>query len=207
MKLYIEPKKQAEIVSAIKDRKRMKHKLIDEANPWKTNSSREIYSNPWIKVREDKVTTPANTDGIYSVVEFQNSAVGIVPLDSAGYTWLVGQWRYPLQEYSWEIIEGGCPINEEPLDCAIRELKEEAGLVAQNYQEILNMSLSNSSTDDRATVYLATDIEIGEAEPEETEDLKLIRLPLSEAIEYAMTGKIHDAISVAALLKLKILGY
>ena len=180
--------------------------MIDEGNPWKLTSSEEIYQSPWIKVREDKVITPAGTEGIYSVVEFQNSAVGIVPVDSEGNTWLVGQWRYPLNKYSWEIIEGGCPKGELPEECARRELKEEAGLTAKTLTPFLEMSLSNSSTDDQVIVYLAQGLEIGISEPEDTEDLQLVKMPLTQAFDYVMQGRIHDAISVAALLKLKQLG-
>ncbi|MER2490894.1 NUDIX domain-containing protein [Catenovulum sediminis] len=177
--------------------------MKDEHNPWQTHSTKEIYKNAWIRVREDKVTTPANTAGIYSVVEFQNLAVGIVPIDEEGNTWLVGQWRYPLNQYSWEIIEGGCPKGESPSDCALRELKEEAGLTATSTEAFLEMSLSNSSTDDKAIVYIAKGISEGQAEPEETEQLQLVKLPLAEAYQYVMEGRIHDAISIAALLKLK----
>ncbi|EWH11578.1 nudix hydrolase [Catenovulum agarivorans DS-2] len=185
----------------------MTSKLTDESNPWLVHSSQEIYANAWIRVREDKVTTPANTPGIYSVVEFQNLAVGIVPIDQHGNTWLVGQWRYPLESYSWEIIEGGCPKGEKPEDCALRELKEEAGLVADKLQPFMELSLSNSSTDDTAVVYVATGLTEGEAEPEETEQLQLTKMPLSQVYELVLAGKIHDAISVAAILKLKALGY
>ena len=181
--------------------------LNDEANPWVVHSSKEIYSNAWIRVREDQVTTPAHTQGIYSVVEFQNLAVGIVPIDNNGNTWLVGQWRYPLDAYSWEIIEGGCPKGEKPEDCALRELKEEAGLTAEKLMPFMELSLSNSSTDDRAIVYLATGIVEGEAEPEETEQLQLVKMPLTQVYELVMNGKVHDSISVAAILKLKALGY
>lgn len=181
--------------------------MQDEGNPWQVKHSEDIYQSAWIKVREDKVITPGGTDGIYSVVEFQNSAVGIVPIDEDGNTWLVGQWRYPLNAYSWEIIEGGCPIGEKPEDCALRELKEESGLTAKTLTPFLEMSLSNSSTDDQVIVYVAKGLKMGEAEPEDTEALQLVKLPLTEAFEYVMQGRIHDAISVAALLKLKQLGY
>ncbi len=181
--------------------------MKDEGNPWHVKSTEEIYQSPWIKVREDKVITPAGTDGIYSVVEFQNSAVGIVPIDDEGNTWLVGQWRYPLGAYSWEIIEGGCPKGEAPVECARRELKEEAGISAQTLTPFLEMSLSNSSTDDQVIVYIAKGLTLAEAQPEETEALQLVKMPLAEAFEYAMQGKIHDAISVAALFKLKHQGY
>ncbi|WP_017444552.1 NUDIX domain-containing protein [Gayadomonas joobiniege] len=180
--------------------------MLDEKNPWTLLSSRQIYENPWIKVREDKVLTPAATEGIYSVVEFQNSAVGIVPVDEEGNTWLVGQWRYPLNKYSWEIIEGGCPKGEASEVTAQRELQEEAGITAKHLKPFLQMSLSNSSTDDQVIVYLATGLTFGDAAPEETEDLKLVKMPLQQAYEYALSGRIHDAISVAALFKLKLEG-
>lgn len=180
--------------------------MNDEGNPWQVLSSQEIYKNPWIRVREDKVLTPAKTHGIYSVVEFQNSAVGIIPVDEEGYTWLVGQWRYPLNKYSWEIIEGGCPKGESSEETALRELKEEAGIQAETLEPILQMSLSNSSTDDQVIVYVARGLTLGDAEPEDTEALQIKKMPLQQAYEYALQGRIHDAISVAALFKLKLMG-
>lgn len=174
-------------------------------NPWQTHSSTPIYQNPWIKVREDKVTTPAGTPGIYSVVEFQNHAVGVVAIDDNDQIVLVGQYRYPLQAYSWEIPEGGCPKGEDPAHCAIRELKEETGLVAEHVSAFMQLALSNSSTDDRATVFIATGLTQEEAEPEDTEDLQVIKLPFSEALAWVNNGKITDAISVAAILRVQLM--
>jgi len=94
----------------------------DESNPWKTNETRQIYENPWLRIREDAVIQPDGKPGIYGVVHFRNKAVGVLPIDDDGCTYLIGQYRYPLGIYSWEIPEGGCPEGEETLLAAQREL-------------------------------------------------------------------------------------
>ena len=172
-------------------------------SPWITHKTRTVYDNPWIHVTESDVTNPGGGEGIYGVVHFKNRAIGIVPVDDQGFTWLVGQYRYTLDSYEWEIPEGGCPSGESPLAAAQRELVEETGLVAENYEVLLdNIALSNSVTDERATIYLATGLTMTEASPEETEDLKIRRLPLENAIKMVGTGEITDAVSVMALLQL-----
>ena len=120
------------------------------------------------------------------------------------HTWLVGQYRFPLQQYSWEIPEGGAPEGTDPLLSAYRELKEETGFTAQSWQHLITMHLSNSVSDELALVYLATDLMAGEWEPEETEQLQLKRVHVQEAFAMVANGVITDAISVAALLKLQV---
>ncbi len=176
--------------------------MTDE-NPWTTHSTHTVYDNPWIRVTESEVTTPAGSPGIYGVVHFKNRAIGVVPVDEEGHTWLVGQYRYPLGTYEWEIPEGGCPEGEAPLEAARRELLEETGLVAGHYRVLLeNLALSNSVSDERVTIYLATDLVQDTPCPEDTEVLRLRRLPLTEAIAMARSGQITDAVSVIALLAL-----
>jgi len=173
------------------------------ASPWITHRTRTVYDNPWIQVTESDVTNPGGGDGIYGVVHFKNRAIGIVPIDEEGHTWLVGQYRYTLGSYEWEIPEGGCPDGETPLAAAKRELAEETGLVAKNYEVLLdNIALSNSVSDERATIFLARDLTMTQSAPEETEDLKLRRLPLETAIAMVESGEITDSVSVMALLKL-----
>ncbi len=170
-------------------------------NPWTTLSTKEVYANPWIRVREDDILNPAGKPGIYGVVEYRNRAVGVVPVDDDGFTWLVGQYRYCHDTYEWEIPEGGCPPGESLEDCARRELQEETGLIAATIQPLLSeLQLSNSTTNEKAWLFVARDLTPGPAAPEETEDLQVRRLPLAEAIHMARTGQIHDAMSVLALL-------
>lgn len=176
-----------------------------EANPWITHSSEEKYSNPWICITHRNVTNPSGKPGIYGVVHFKNTAIGVVPIDQEGYTWLVGQYRYTLQQYHWEIPEGGCPRGEEPLKAAQRELEEETGLRASKWIPLLEAHLSNSVTDEYCQCFVALDLELGPAQPEDTEQLTIRRLPLSEAIEMALDGRITDAVSVMALLKVALL--
>ncbi|MFK7900836.1 MAG: NUDIX domain-containing protein [Cyclobacteriaceae bacterium] len=173
-------------------------------NPWKKTSSKQIYDNPWISVKEDQVITPGGAEGIYGTVHFKNLAIGIIPIDADGNTWLVGQYRYPLDVYSWEIPMGGGPLGVDPIISAQRELKEETGLVAENWEEFMTIHTSNSVSDETGYVFLAKDLTIGEMEPEECEELEVKKLPLKEAIEMAYNGEITDSLSLAALLKIGI---
>lgn len=171
-------------------------------NPWKTLSSELVYESGWIKVNKHHTLNPNGNPALYSVVNFKNLAIGIVPLSNDGYTWIVGQWRYPLNEYSWEIPEGGGPLGQDPILTAQRELKEETGIVAEKFEEIMRLHLSNSATDEHAYIYLATGLTFEGAEPEDTEDLKIKKLHISDAFEMVMEGEITDAMSVAAILKI-----
>lgn len=170
-------------------------------NPWTVLETEQKYSNPWITVREDQVINPGGGRGIYGVVSMKNKAIGIIPIDDEGNTWLVGQYRYPLDEYSWEIPMGGGPVEIDPLESAKRELKEETGFTADRWTKIARLHTSNSVTDEEGFVFLAEELTAGDTEPEETEDLKLWKLPFTEAVKMAMDDRITDAISVAALLK------
>ncbi len=171
-------------------------------NPWNTLSSRAVYSNNWIEVEEHQVINPAGGEGIYGKVHFKNKAIGIIAMDEQGNTWLVGQYRYTLNEYSWEIPEGGGPIGKPPLESAQRELKEETGITATNWQEIMRFHTSNSVTDEEGYIFLAEDLTFGESQLEETEaDLVVKKLTFQEALQMVMDGKITDSMSVAGLLK------
>ena len=174
-------------------------------NPWQTLSSEEKYNNNWITVTEHQVINPSGGKGIYGEVHFKNLAIGVLPLDEQYNTWLVGQYRYPLKAYSWEIPEGGGPLGTDPKLSAKRELVEETGLVASKLTEIQRMHLSNSVSDELAIIYLAQDLQLGEAAPEETEDLQLIKVPFTKAVEMVMNGEITDSMSVAAILKVNLM--
>ncbi|RZK35414.1 MAG: NUDIX hydrolase [Hymenobacter sp.] len=170
-------------------------------NPWQTLSTEDIYHNPWIRVRQDKIINPKGGAGIYGVVSMKNKAIGIVPLDEAGNTWLVGQYRYTLNEYTWEIPMGGGPVELDVLESAQRELREETGLTADRWTRIARLHTSNSVTDEEGFVFLAENLTQGEWEPEESEDLRVWKLPLAQAVAMVMRDEITDAISVAGLLK------
>jgi ADP-ribose pyrophosphatase len=176
-----------------------------EKNPWTTLQTTPIYENPWISLSEHQVLNPSGGRGIYGVVHFKNRAIGVLPLDEDGYTYLVGQWRYALGEYSWELPEGGGLHSEDPLDAAKRELLEETGLSAQNWTPLLRMHLSNSVTDEESLIYLATGLSAGTAQPEETEDLRLRKIQFSQVLEMVLQGEITDSITVAAVLRLALM--
>lgn len=178
---------------------------MEKDNPWTTLERKEVYDNNWINVNEHQVINPSGGHGIYGVVHFKNLAIGVLPLDEDNNTWLVGQYRYPMQAYSWEIPEGGGPLGLDPLDGAKRELLEETGLVATDWIEIQRMHLSNSVSDELAIIYIARGLKMTESEPEETEQLVLRKLPFDEAYQMVMDGTITDSMTVAAILKTKIL--
>ncbi|WP_231458939.1 MULTISPECIES: NUDIX hydrolase [unclassified Pedobacter] len=178
---------------------------MEEINPWQTLQSELKYDNNWISVTEHQVINPTGGAGIYGEVHFKNLAIGILPLDEDQNTWLVGQYRYPLKAYSWEIPEGGGPLGEEPLKSAQRELLEETGMSARNWKEIQRMHLSNSVSDEISIIYIATDLIQGIAMPEETEELVIKKLPFEEAYQMVKHGEITDSMSVAAILKAKLM--
>jgi ADP-ribose pyrophosphatase len=175
-----------------------------ENNPWKTLKSEQVYESAWIKVTKHDCLNPADKPAIYSVVHFKNLAIGIIPLDEENNTWLVGQWRYPLNAYSWEIPEGGGQLEVNPLDSAKRELKEETGIIAQELTEIMRLHLSNSATDELAIVFVAKNLSFENSEPEESEILQVKKVHINEAYEMVCRTEITDAISVAAIMKVWI---
>jgi 8-oxo-dGTP pyrophosphatase MutT (NUDIX family) len=175
---------------------------ISEAkNPWTIQSAQQKYDNPWISVTEYQVLNPSGGAGIYGQVDFKNIAIGIIPLDADNNTWLVGQYRFPLKEYSWEIPEGGCPENEDWLLAAKRELKEETGIEATKFENIAKIHTSNSVCSEVGYVFLAEGLSYGTAEPEETEELVIKKLSLKSAVEMVMNNEITDSISVIGILK------
>ena len=180
--------------------------MIDETqNPWNTSKSEVKYDNPWIKITEHQTIDASGGDGIYGVVHYKNIAIGIIPLDEEYNTWLVGQYRYPLGQYSWEICEGGGLHHKEILDSAKRELLEELGIKANAWRKIMDMHLSNSVSDEAGVIYIAKDLSYFEPEPESCEVLQIKKIPLNTVYEMVMRGEITDSLSVSGILKTKIL--
>lgn len=170
-------------------------------NPWTTLSVKRAFVNPWFEVWEERVLDPSGNPGVYGKVSFHNKAVAIIPIDEEGHTWLVGQYRYCIRQFAWEIPMGGSPHAVDPLETAHRELREETGLRARRWEQILYVHPSNSVTDEEGFVFTAEDLEPGEPEFESTEQIEIWRLPLAQAVRMALEGGITDCISVAGLLK------
>lgn len=179
--------------------------MESQKNTWKKLSTQVIYENPWIEVEHHEVLNPSGGAGIYGQVNFKNIAIGIIPVDNDLNTWLVGQFRFPIEEYSWEIPEGGCPMGEDILEAAKRELKEETGFSAEKYTMIAKIHTSNSVCREVGFIFLAENLTHGESEPEETEDLQIRKVSLKEAYELVMNNQITDSLSVAGILKVAIL--
>jgi ADP-ribose pyrophosphatase len=174
-------------------------------NPWTVLSQKPVYDNNWINVTQFEVINPGGGQGIYGKVHFKNTAVGVLPLDEDLNTWLVGQYRFTLSTYSWEIPEGGGAPDEDHLTAAKRELIEETGLIARRWEELLTMHLSNSITDEFAIIFLAGDLEQLAPMPEETEQIVVKKLPFEEVYKMVESGQITDAMSVAAIQKVKLM--
>lgn len=176
-----------------------------EDNPWKITGQKEIYDNPWIHLTEYQVINPSGNPGIYGKVHFKNIALGVIPLDDELNTYLVGQYRFTLDEYTWEIPEGGGPHGIEPLESIKRELLEETGLKASRWTELQRIQLSNSVSDELGICYLARGLEQFEADPEETEELMVRKLPFEEVYQMVLAGQITDSLTVAAVLRVKLM--
>lgn len=179
--------------------------MESQKNTWKKLSTQVVYENPWIEVEHHEVLNPSGGNGIYGQVNFKNIAIGIIPVDNELNTWLVGQFRFPIEEYSWEIPEGGCPLGEDILEAAKRELKEETGFSAEKYTMIAKIHTSNSVCREVGYIFLAENLTQGDSEPEETEDLQIKKVSLKEAFDLVLNNQITDSLSVAGIMKAAIL--
>jgi 8-oxo-dGTP pyrophosphatase MutT (NUDIX family) len=172
----------------------------DARNPWTRASRTLAYENDWIQVFHDEVLRPDAEPGVYGVVHPRTHAVGVVAIDDHDQVLLVGQYRYTLDRYSWEIPEGGVPIGEDLLEGARRELAEETGVRATTWREITRFSLANSTSDETGVLYLATGLTTGDADPDETEELEVRWMDLAAAVEAARTGELFDSMTQIGLL-------
>lgn len=179
--------------------------MQEDKNPWQILSSREVYDNKWIQLTEYNVINPGGGKGIYGKVHFKNLAIGVLPLDENLDIWLVGQYRFTINEYSWEIPEGGGPMDATPLESAQRELLEETGLVAKEWIELGKVHLSNSVSDEYGYLYLARNLEQRDPMPEETEQLTVKKIPFEEAWQMVERGFITDSLTIIAMQKVKLL--
>ncbi len=175
-----------------------------EKGKWKTVSSAFIYGNKWFTVREDQIVRPDGQAGTYSVVSAARLATGILPLWPDGSLTLVGQHRYPLSEYSWEIPEGGGPLDDDPLEIGRRELREETGIEARGWEYLGRMHTSNCFVDEVCHLFLATDLTQGRAQPDPEEFIRTQRVSFDEAIRMAYDGRITDSISIGGIFRLAV---
>ncbi len=175
--------------------------MAPQGEPWTRLSATPIYDNPWISLTDCRTRAPTGHLAQYGLIHFKNRAIGILPLYDNGDTVLVGQHRFPAGDYSWEIPEGGGPLEEDPLDTARRELREEAGLEASDWRLILSYQLSNSVTDEHGHSFIALGLAPVAVDPDETEDLRVRRVPFRQALELAVGGGMQDMITLATLLR------
>jgi len=173
-------------------------------NPWKIHSKESHFDTPWVRADMYQTTSPAGAPYEYGYIHFKNKAVGVVAYEN-GFVWLVGQTRFPLRAYSWEIIEGGCPEGEDPFNAATRELKEETGITADAMVPLFDIHLSNASTDEWGRVYLATGLHFGESELEDTEDITVLKISLDDLYKHVEAGDITDSLTVSATYKMMLM--
>lgn len=172
--------------------------------PWLRHSRRVAYENQWITIWHDEVTRPDGAPGIYGIVHFANLAVGVLALDEGDRVLLVGQHRYALDQYSWEIPEGGVPDGESAIDGARRELREETGIDASEWRELCRSHLSNSVSDEFAILFLATGLSSGVATPDGTEALEIRWVPFDDVLAMTLDGRITDALTVIGVQRLAL---
>lgn len=177
--------------------------LVPHGRPWESRSSRDLYDNPWIGLTEHEAVAPSGRLAPrYGVVRFKNVAVAMLPLHEDGTVTLVGQNRFPFGDYVWEIPEGGAPLDEDPLEAAKRELREEAGMEARDWRTIIPyVQLSNSTTNEQGVGFLAMGFTPASSEPDPTEDIALARVPFGEALHAAVQGWMPDLLTLAMLLR------
>jgi 8-oxo-dGTP pyrophosphatase MutT (NUDIX family) len=176
----------------------------NERNPWRRVSRRVAYENPWIEILHDDVIRPDGEPGIYGVVHFKHLAIGVVPMDAEDRVLLIGQFRYTMDRYSWEVPEGGGDFEEDPEAAARRELVEETGYRGGEWRELCRAELSNSVSDEITIMFVATDLEAGPASPEGTEQIQMRWVPFHEAMAMIRAGDIRDAMTILALQQLAL---
>ncbi len=174
-------------------------------NPWKTLDTKTVHESPWIKVDHHKVINPGGFDSFYSTIHFKNLAIGVIPIDEDMNTYLVGQFRYPIEEYSWEIPEGGGDRNIDPIESASRELQEETGITAKEYRHLVTSHISNSATDEKAIIFMARNLEFGDANPEDDEELQCKKVSLAQLFKMVESGEITDSLTIMAAQKIELM--
>ncbi len=174
-------------------------------NPWTLLDKKTVYESPWITVDHHNVLNPAKKPGTYSVVHFKKLAIGVLPLDENYNTWIVGQYRYPLNTYTWEIPEGGGDLSIDPIESGKRELLEECGIIANKWTFIQHMQLSNSATNELAYLYIAQDLSFSPPQPDDDEELHIRKIHFDELYEMVINGEVVDSLTVVAVLKAKLM--
>jgi 8-oxo-dGTP pyrophosphatase MutT (NUDIX family) len=175
--------------------------MDENKNPWEILNKKEIYTNPWITLQHHEVINPGGNEGVYGTIDFRYTALGVLVLDEDYNTYIVGQYRFPLKKYSWEIPEGGGEKDEEPLISAKRELSEECGIQAKKWTKIQDFDLSNSVTNETGFLFIAQELSYFNAHPDDNEELQIKKIPFEKLFEMVLNGEISDAMTIMAVFK------
>jgi 8-oxo-dGTP pyrophosphatase MutT (NUDIX family) len=174
--------------------------MPDQSNPWETLSSRRFYESRYVDVDQDEVRHRSGKVHPYTALRFRIYGIAVLPILADGSTYLIGQYRYLSQRYTWELPRGSGPKGIDPLETAQRELKEETGAVAGQWLEVLRLMVSPGITDEMAPCFVAWDLDQGMADPDPQESLAIRQLSFPEAVAAVLDGTICDAASVATIL-------
>jgi len=174
---------------------------LPKPSPWRNDSEETLFENPWLRLTRHDATAPTGLAADYVVMRPKNVATGVLPIHDDGTVTLVGQQRFALANYSWEMPEGGAPMGEDPFDGVRRELAEEAGLAAEHWRPALTMELSNSVTDEIAMTWLAWGLSPVPVAPDPTEVIAVVRVPFVDLLDEIGRGTVRDAMTVATAYK------
>ncbi|MGI6412451.1 MAG: NUDIX hydrolase [Syntrophomonadaceae bacterium] len=164
----------------------------------KTIDSEQVFTGRIVKLKVDTVRLPSGNLGKREIIEHPG-AVAIVALDNEQQIWMVKQFRKPTEEVLIEIPAGTLKDNEEPLDCAKRELSEETGLQAASWKEILSYYSAPGFCSEKIYLFLATGLEAGAAHPDPDEMVETIKIPIKQAYNMIFEGKIKDGKSIIGI--------
>ncbi|MFC5371585.1 NUDIX domain-containing protein [Brevundimonas faecalis] len=174
---------------------------LPEPPKWASHGDSVMIDTPWMQVTRHPATAPTGAAADYQVVRPKNVGTGVLPLHEDGTVTMVGQHRFALMRYSWEMPEGGAPMAEDPFDAVRRELAEEAGLAAEHWRAALDMDLSNSITDERAMTWVAWGLSAVPVDPDPTEVIVSVRVPFRDLLAEIERGAVRDSLTVATAYK------
>jgi 8-oxo-dGTP pyrophosphatase MutT (NUDIX family) len=173
---------------------------MKDHGPWKIKSSEQRYQDKWVTLRVDQVIRPDKTEGTFAVVDMVQGA-STLAIDDEGFVYLTEEFRYAVGRQSIEVVSGAIDEGETPLQTAERELKEEAGIEAQEWIELGRVDPMTSALYAPSWQFIARKLSFGETKPDGSELIKIHKVKLEEAVQMVMDCKIIHAQSCTLILK------